>query len=148
MIVTEGSQVWKVPGTDGLVLAVAAAVGSPSVSAALPWRWPRPVKCTGVLVIPRANAVATMQQKLAMASVSIIDETGNPIIFDTRATLRGTNNAPASAGLLALQGRGFAPFALQRPVNVQRQWQFYLQNDDPANVIVIAGIFLYWENLQ
>lgn len=104
------------------------------------------------MALVRPDAGLTQAQFLArMANVSlrIIDEQNNPIVTDTRGTLRGTTFAPAAASLLMLHGKGFAPFALQRPIVAQRQleWTFSLQNEDTANVITMAGVFLYLENV-
>lgn len=146
MVVTRGPSLWRVPGTDGLVLAVAPAVGSPSVSPVVQFRFPKACFIQGILVLPRPTAgasLATILARMASASVRITDEHQDPIITDTRGTLQGSNAAQSAAPLLALHGRGFAPFAVQREIKAHRQWGLSFQNVDTANAIELAGVFLY-----
>lgn len=140
-----GPKLWRVPGTDGLVLAAAPAVGSPSVSAPITWRFPKAVFVCGVLVLLRPRSSAAMPGEMAQVSLRIIDESNQPIINDTRGTIRGTQNAPVAAPLLALHGKGFHPHALQRAVASQDQWHFVFENEDTAHTEILSGVFLYFE---
>jgi hypothetical protein len=143
---TRGPTLYKVPGSDGLVLAVAPALGSPSVSATLVWRFPKPVFCDGFFLALRPGAVAAATQA-ARTSLVIVDETNQPIVSDSRGTLRGVTNAPVAAPLLSMFGRGAHPFPIQRPVAAQDQWFVSFQNEDPANVVTLAGLFLLFQGV-
>ena len=140
-----GALVYKVPGSDGLALLVAPAAGSPSVSAPLVWRFPHPAFCDRLLVMLRPGPIA-LETQLARVSISIVDETNQPLISDSRGTLRGSQNAAVAAPLLLLAGFALHPFPLQRPVAAHDRWIFTLQNEDPANVATLAGIFLQFKD--
>lgn len=139
-----GADVWKVPGTDGLVLAVAPAAGSPSVSADLPFLFTRAAFVEGVLAFVRPVGAVSVEVQQANLGMRIVDEVAEAMIVDTRGTLVGTTNAPVAASLLMMAGFGFRPFALQRPVSAGDKWVFSLQNEDPLATSTLAGIFLYF----
>jgi hypothetical protein len=138
---------WIVPGSDGLALPVAAAAGSPTASASLTFRFPRSVFVRGLLILPDADPAffTSMSEQLSQLAVSIVDETTQPIVSDSRGTLQGSNRVPVAAGLLMLFGRAFRPYALQRPVEASDQWTFTIQNAHPVLSQTLGGIYLYFD---
>ncbi|MDB4884468.1 MAG: hypothetical protein JWL95_3234 [Gemmatimonadetes bacterium] len=143
----DGPSIFKVPGSDGLVLAPALVLGEPSVSAPMPFIFPFATFVAGVLVLLRPDGVTpTIAAQHGFANLRIIDQNGQPLVSDTRGTLRGT--AEAAAPLLALQGRGFHPFAMQKPLKGGEKWIFSLQNESDLLAQTVAGIFLYLESAE
>ncbi len=151
MLPQRGPCLWVVPGSDGLVCPVAPAAGSESISAELVFNFPRSVFMVGVLVIPRPDAVAFpggLLPQIAQLKLAIMDEVNQPIFSDSRGTVKGTTRAPVAGPLLAMFGRAFHPFALQRPVASLDVWRFTIQNRDTANAQTLDGIYLYFEEPQ
>jgi hypothetical protein len=140
-----GAAVWKVPGSEGLVLAVAPDAVSPSVSPDLIFQFPKSAFVTGVLALLRPDAIVPLDVQRARTALRIVDETSQPIFSDTRGTLQGTTNAQVAVGLMALEGFAVHPFSLQRPVAALDRWIFQLQNADTLNTAAVAGIFLYFD---
>lgn len=145
MIPCRGPSIWKVPFSDGLACPIAPDAVSPSISAELVFNFPRSVFLTGILLLPIPDATwATYQEQIAQLSLQVTDETNQPVISDSRGTIVGSTNAPVASPLLQLFGRGFHPFALQRPLASLDVWRFTVQNADPVNAQTLAGIFLYF----
>ncbi len=140
---------YAVRGSQGLVVPIALAAGSPSQAAPLRFQFPRACFVAGLLAfgLPDAGMPVPEAQSAALA-LAIVDETAHPIISDSRGSLIGTGLAPVAVSLLTLSGRSFRPFALQRPVAAGDQWIFTVQNSDAAHATTLAGIFLYIEDAR
>lgn len=145
MLLTRGPQLYTIAGARGLALPAAAAVGSPTVAGPVRQVFGRPLFIEGILALvrPIAGYVGGLDRQQAMIAVSILDENNDPIVSDTRGTLQGTTQAPAAASLLAMSGKGFHPFQVQRAVTARDVWTFSFQNNDPAQAMVLAALVLY-----
>lgn len=141
---------FKVPGTDGLVVAAANATG-PGVSAELGFTFPRDWFVRGMLVVPRANAGAlTVSGMVAALAVNVSDENQEQLVSDSRGTDFVTSTGGrALVGIdgAELNGLSFRPFALQRPVGGRSRWAFQVQNRASVT-ITLAGIFLFTEEMR
>lgn len=141
-----GPYIYSVAAARDLTLAVASGADSPTESAALPFIFPCSRFIAGALVMPRAPIGGlTLQQTIARVAMRVVDENQKPLFADSRSTIKGSNNVQVAMGGLGLHGMTFRWFPLQRPVRAGDQWTFFLQNDDPANTIQLAGIYLYPE---
>lgn len=141
-----GASIWKVPFSDGLVCPVAPGVGSRSLSTELAFNFPKSVFLTGLLALPLPDvAFGTYVEQCAQLSLSVVDETNQPLVSDSRGTIVGTTNAPVAAPFFMLFGKSFRPFALQRPIASLDRWLFTVQNADTARAQVLAGIYLYFQ---
>ncbi len=128
--------------------AVANATG-PSVSADLPFVFPRECFVAGLMVIPNltggALGVPAMQAALALAC---IDENQEALVSDGRGSQFTTSTgalASVGADALLLNGLGFRPFPLQRPARTQARWIFNVQNR-VTSTVQIAGIYIFTED--
>ncbi len=150
MLPVRGAQLYTVRGAAGLALPVASAVGSPSVSAEVVQRFQKDILVAGLLVLvaPLAGYAGGLQAQQAMISATVLDEHLEPIVTDTRGSLTGTNQAPAAVPSLAISGRAFHPFPMNRVVRSNDVWRFTFQNDDPANAMTLAAVVLYLEQLR
>lgn len=147
MLPLRGPQLYTLRGAQGLALPAATAVGSPSVSAELAHTFSRPMFIAGVLALvnPIAGHVGGLNAQQAQIAMSIIDENSDPIVIDTRGTLQGVNFAPAAAPFLALSGKAFHPFQIQRAVIGGDVWRFTFQNNNAAVAMTLAAVILYLE---
>ncbi len=144
---SRGPSVWQVPFSEGLVCPVAPSAGSPSISAELAFNFPKSCFLVGVLILPLPDAAfATYQAQCAQLAMVITDEVNQPLVSDSRGTVKGTLRAPVALPLLAAFGRAFHPFPLQRPIAALDVWRFTVQNSDTAHAQVLEGIYLYFED--
>jgi hypothetical protein len=141
-------RIYLVPGSSLLALAASNATG-PSVSAALPFQFPRPVFVTGLLVVPLLNAGGDPIPKIqAGLALSVFDENQEALVSDGRGSQFVTSTgalAPAGADCLLMSGFGFRPFPLQRKGFNSARWLFSVQNR-VALATTLAGIYLYAED--
>jgi len=141
--------IYVVPGSSLLALAAATSAIVPSVSADLPFVFPRPCFVSGILVVPLFNAAAAALPTVqAGISVTVADENQEALVSDGSgfqvATVAG-GLAPVAADALALGGMGFRPFPLQRHAPNLGRWVFNVQNRI-ASIATIAGVYLFTEN--
>jgi len=90
----------------------------------------------------------TVQAALAALALTIVDEVQDNFVSDARGTtVLSVGGTPMQVGGdgLALNGFGFRPFAVQRPVAPSDQWIMALQNRD-TNITTMAGIFVYGQD--
>lgn len=143
-MIARGAGIWVASGSVGLACPVASAVGSPTSSALFTFQFPRSVFLTGLLALPRKSAVLAYNAQCAALSLFATDEAQRPIFSDSRGTLQGTNAVPVAGAFLGLFGKAFHPYALQRPIRAGANWSFRVQNADPANAAVLAGLYFYF----
>ncbi len=138
---------WVVPGSVALACPVAAAAGSPTNSASFAFMFPRAAFVHGVLALPRPSGVLSFPAQLAALGLIINDETNQPVVSDTRGGVQGSNQVQPAASLLSLHGKAFHPFDVQRPVIAGDVWRIMIQNRDPANAAVLAGLYFYYSEV-
>lgn len=126
------------------VVVPAAVGGEPGIAGPIDFEWPRQVMATGIQVIP-ANGTP---ESLAQLSLGIVDVRHDNLELITDGVGReGGAFQPFSMPCLAMGGRNFTPFAMQRIVELHDVWRLRLKNFSGVAVSV-ASVALYWDEVE
>lgn len=143
---TDGPQVLSIPGFNGV------PVGD-GVTITVDFQWPFSCFVTGILLVPTFATPdvipdpTTMLPNLRLA----IEDTlrGRAIVSDGGAGTALIAGAPNFAPVLALQGKAWKPFPVQKPVVVTDTiWRIRLLNKvvgAPVGVINIGALLVFFE---
>lgn len=131
MLPRQGPCVFSVPAFQNVSIAAGTTLTAPQFT------WPRPLFCTSILLVPKSGLVTD----LALLELSILDETLQPIFFDSSGNAGGyAMPALAMSGLNA-----YSPFPVQRPVRGADQWTPSVFNRGGAAIAVASLCFFFEE---
>jgi hypothetical protein len=117
----------------------AEAAGVPGSVLDQDFTFPRRVFVAGVKVIPASGDPAD----LASLSLRIFDEDDRDLVTDLRGVVANGEQLPNAQPLLALMGRGFGVFPLQRIVHTFDRWRFSAFNFG-GGIVKIASVGIYF----
>jgi hypothetical protein len=125
-----GPVLFSVRGISGVAVPNGSEVGP------ITFQFPRALFVTGLLLLPRSGS----QADLAKLQLRIQDELQADMISDGSVLFE--------FGGLAMHGRCFRPYPLQRPVLDGDEWRFTVGNDGAAPITVATLAIIVEEGLR